>query len=243
MPEKEIYLSIVIPAYNEEKRIHKILDSIVAYLETTKLEIETVIAIDASPDDTLRVAESYKAKISNLVIIDGKVNRGKGGAVQEGFKVAKGKYIIFADADNSTPIEQIDKLLPYIEKYDVVIGSRYCKGGKLVIPQSFVRRAGGRALNIVIQALAVSGIRDTQCGFKLFSAKAAKEIFERLTIFNFSFDIEVLAIAKHLGYKVKEVGIIWYDDPHSTVSPIRDGLRMVRNAWTIRKNIIKGRYR
>lgn len=243
MPEKEIYLSIVIPAYNEEKRIHKILDSIVAYLETTKIEIETVIAIDASPDDTLRVAESYKTKISNLVIIDGKVNRGKGGAVQEGFKVAKGKYIIFADADNSTPIEQIDKLLPYVEKYDVVIGSRYCKGGKLVIPQSFVRRAGGRALNIVIQALAVSGIRDTQCGFKLFSAKAAKEIFERLTIFNFSFDIEVLAIAKHLGYKVKEVGIVWYDDPHSTVSPIRDGLRMVRNAWTIRKNIIKGRYR
>ena len=243
MPDKEIYLSIVIPAYNEEKRIHKILDSIVEYEKSCKFLVETVIAIDASPDDTLKVAEAYKNKISNLVILDGKVNRGKGGAVQEGFKVARGKYIIFADADNATPIEQVDKLLAYVDKYDVVIGSRYCKGGKLAIPQSFVRRAGGRGLNILIQALAVSGIRDTQCGFKLFEAKAAREIFTRLTIFNFSFDIELLAIALHLGYKVKEVGIIWYDDPHSTVSPIKDGLKMVLNAWTIRKNIVKGKYR
>ncbi|MEI7792198.1 MAG: dolichyl-phosphate beta-glucosyltransferase [Candidatus Berkelbacteria bacterium] len=243
MPDKEIYLSIVIPAYNEEKRIHKILDSIIKYQKSCKFEVETVIAIDASPDDTLKVAESYQDKISNLVILDGKVNRGKGGAVQEGFKVAKGKYIIFADADNSTPIEQVDKLLEYVDKSDVVIGSRYCKGGKLVVPQSFIRRAGGRGLNMLIQALAVPGIRDTQCGFKLFRAEASSEIFKRLTIFNFSFDIELLAIALNLGYKVKEVGITWYDDPHSTVSPIKDGLKMVSNAWTIRKNIVKGKYR
>jgi len=243
MPEKEIYLSVVIPAYNEEKRIHKILDSIIEYQSNHKFEIETVIAIDASPDNTLGVANSYKDKIPNLVILDGKVNRGKGGAVQEGFKVAKGKYIIFADADNATPIEQVDKLLKYVDKYDVVIGSRYCKGSKLAIPQSFVRRAGGRGLNMLIQLLAVRGIRDTQCGFKLFEAKAAHEIFKRITIFNFSFDIEVLAIAKNLGYRVKEVGIVWYDDPHSTVSPLKDGLKMVANAWTIRKNIIKGKYR
>jgi dolichyl-phosphate beta-glucosyltransferase len=243
MPDKEIYLSIVIPAYNEEKRIHKILDSIIAYEKKCKFEVETVIAIDASPDDTLGVAQSYKDKISNLVILDGKENRGKGGAVQEGFNVAKGKYIIFADADNATPIAQVDKLLSHVDKYDAVIGSRYCKGGKLAIPQSFVRRAGGRGLNVFIQMLAVPGIRDTQCGFKLFEAKAAREIFKRLTIFNFSFDIELLAIALHLGYKVKEVGITWYDDPHSTVSPIRDGLKMVANAWTIRKNIVKDKYR
>lgn len=243
MPDKEIYLSIVIPAYNEEKRIHKILDSIIRYKKSCKFEVETVIAIDASPDDTLAVAESYRDKISNLVILDGKINRGKGGAVQEGFAVAKGKYVIFADADNATPIEQVDKLLSYVDKYDVVIGSRYCKGGKLAIPQSFVRRAGGRALNMLIQLLAVPGIRDTQCGFKLFEAKAAREIFRRLTVFNFSFDIELLAISMYLGYKVKEVGIVWYDDPHSTVSPIKDGLRMIVNAWTIRKNIITKKYR
>lgn len=236
------YLTIVIPAYKEEHRIHNILDAIIKYEKTKDFKIETIVVADASPDDTAGVAKSYIGKISNLTVIEGKVNKGKGGAVQEGIAKATGKYIVFADADNSTPIEQVDKLLNYANKYEVVIGSRYCAGGELAVPQSLFRRIGSRTLNIIIQTLAISGIKDTQCGFKLFENKAGKEIFKHLTILRFSFDIELLAIAKKFHYKIKEVGIKWYDDPHSTVDPIKDGMRMITDAWQVRKNLMKGVY-
>ncbi|MFA6963898.1 MAG: dolichyl-phosphate beta-glucosyltransferase [Patescibacteria group bacterium] len=240
--DEKIYLSIVIPAYREEKRIHVILEAIEKYVKTKDFIVETIVAIDASPDDTVGSAEHFVDRIPNLVIYEGEQNRGKGGAVQDGIKLAKGQYVLFADADNSTPIEQVDKLLAHIDKYDVVIGSRYCKGGKLAIPQSFTRRAGSRALNWMIQALVTPGIKDTQCGFKLFSKEAAGAIFEKLTIFDFSFDIEVLAIAKKLGYKIKEEGITWHDDPHSTVNPLKDGLKMIVDSWKIRQNLQKKIY-
>lgn len=239
----DFYLSIIVPAYKEEKRIPIILEAIAKYEQTKDFKVETIVVADASPDRTAEVAKSYIGKLANLRVIEGKENKGKGGAVREGMLAAQGKYIVFADADNSTPIEQVDKLLQYADKYPVVIGSRYCDGGKLAIPQSFVRRAGSRALNIVIQMLAISGIKDTQCGFKLFENKAAQDIFKRQTIFGFSFDVEILAIAKKRGYKIKEAGITWYDNPHSTVNPFKDGFRMVGDAWRVRKNIIKGLYR
>lgn len=241
--KEEIYLSIVIPAYKEEKRIHIILEAISKYVRTKDFIVETIVVVDGSPDDTAKIAQSFTDKIPNFRVIGNEVNQGKGGAVRDGMIAAKGDHILFADADNSTPIEQVDKLLEFTESYDVVIGSRYTPSGKIAIPQTFTRRAGSRAINAVIQMLAVSGIADTQCGFKLFSAKAAKEIFPRLTILRFSFDIEVLAIARNLGYKIKEVGITWYDNPHSTVNPIRDGLRMIRDAWQVRRNIMAGQYR
>lgn len=241
MSEK-IYLSIVIPAYREEGRIHKILDAVARFEKSKDYQIETIIVADASPDNTASVAKSYKDKLSHLRVIEGKVNKGKGGAVQEGMLEASGEHIIFADADNSTPIEQVEKLLKYVPKYEVVIGSRYVSGGKLAIPQSLVRRLGSRGLNLIIQVLAVYGIKDTQCGFKLFSQKAAREIFSRQTVTDFSFDIEILAIARKLGYKIKEAGIVWYDDPHSTVNPIKDGLRAIKDAWKIRQNLISGKY-
>ena len=235
--DQKIHLSIVIPAYREEKRIHVILETIEKYIKTKDFAVEVVVAIDASPDDTVGSAKKFIGRIPNLVIYEGKENRGKGGAVQDGIRVANGDYIIFADADNSTPVEQVDKLLKFTDKYEVIIGSRYCKGGKLAIPQSFTRRAGSRALNWMIQTLVTPGIKDTQCGFKLFSKEAAQAIFEKLTIFDFSFDIEVLAIAKKLGYKIKEEGITWHDDPHSTVSPLKDGVKMIVDSWNIRRNL------
>lgn len=238
----DFYLTVIVPAYNEEKRIHIILDAIAKYEKTKSFRVETIVVVDASPDRTAEVARSFIGKLSNLKVIEGKVNKGKGGAVREGVSVARGKYVLFADADNSTPIEQADKLLKYADQYEVVIGSRYCRGGRLSIPQSFVRRFGSRVLNIIIQSLAVSGIKDTQCGFKLFENKAARDIFGLQTIFGFSFDIEILAIAKKLGFKIKETGIVWYDNPHSTVSPIRDGAKMIGDAWQVRKNILKGVY-
>lgn len=240
--EKEIELSIVIPAYKEEKRIHKILDAIEKYQAKKDFAIETVVVNDGSPDKTAEVAESYSKKISNLHVIDRKKNLGKGATVREGVMAAKGRYIVFSDADNSTPIEQADKLLPFMSEYEVVIGSRYKNGGKLATPQSLTRRVGSRVLNIIIQILAVPGIRDTQCGFKMFRNDAAREIFKRTTLNNFSFDIEVLAIAKKLGYKIREAGITWYDDPHSTVNPLSDGWRMIKDTWEIRRGIKSEKY-
>lgn len=236
-------LSIVIPAYKEEKRISIILDAIRKFQHlNTDLKIETIIVVDGSPDKTAEVVNSYKGVIDNLNIIDRKKNLGKGATVKEGVMAAQGNYILFTDADNSTPIEQVTKLLQFMKKYEVVIGSRYTRDGKLATPQPLTRRIGSRVLNIIIQMLAISGIRDTQCGFKLFQAEAAREIFTRTTLNNFSFDVELLAIAKKLGFKIKEVGITWYDNPHSTVSPIKDGFQMIKDAWYIRKNLMTGKY-
>lgn len=238
----DIYLSIVVPAYKEEERIHLILEAIEKYQTQADFNLETIIVIDGSPDQTAEMAKKYD-KVKNLSIIDRHQNKGKGYSVREGVMAAKGKYVLFADADNSTPVEQVSKLLKYVNKYDVVIGSRYNHGGHEDKPQPISRIIGSRGLNLLIQFLAVYGIKDTQCGFKLFESHAAKEIFKRQTFDRFSFDIEILAIAKQLGYKIYEAGIIWYDNPHSTVNPLRDGLRMVRDAWQVRKNIMTAKYK
>ena len=240
--DQKNYLSIVIPAYKEEERIHKILDAICDYVKLKDFSVEVIVVVDGSKDKTAEKAKEYENKIKNYKVIDRKVNMGKGYTVKEGVLAAEGEYILFTDADNSTPVEQVDKLLEYRRDYDVIIGSRYIKGAKLTIPQSLFRKTGSRFLNFFIQSLAVSGIRDTQCGFKLFSKKAAKEIFEKQTFNRFSFDIELLAVARSLGYLIKEVGITWHNDPHSLVSPIKDGFRMIRDAWKVRKNILAKKY-
>lgn len=241
--KENTFLSIVIPAYKEQERIHKILDAIIKYEKDHDFRVETIVVIDGSPDNTADAVLPYKDKLGDLKIIDRKENHGKGYTVRQGMLEAKGKYILFSDADNSTPIEQVDKLLKFREDYKVIIGSRYCKGGKLAYAQPLSRRIGGRVLNLIIRMFAVGGIQDTQCGFKLFEHDATQEIFKRMTFERFSFDVEVLAIARNLGYKIKEVGITWYDDPHSTVSPIKDGIRMIKDAWTVRKNIIAKKYK
>jgi dolichyl-phosphate beta-glucosyltransferase len=243
MPPKEIYLSIVIPAYKEEGRIHKILDAIQKYQNSHEFLTETIVVIDGSSDNTAEVVQKYAKEIENLRIINRKENRGKGYSVKEGMLQAIGRYILFTDADNSTPIKQVDKLLKFAETYDVVVGSRYCKGGKLAKSQPFYRIAGSRVLNYIIQKLAVSGIEDTQCGFKLFKAEAAQKIFKRQTFERFSFDIEILAIARKLNLWIKEVGITWYDDPLSTVNPVKDGMRMIKDSWQVRKNLLSGKYK
>ena len=240
---EEIYLSIVVPCYKEEKRLKKIIGAIKAYKKTKNFAIETVIVVDGSPDKTTDVARELTAEMDNVNIIDRQENRGKGYSVKEGVLAARGRYILFADADNSTPLQQVNKLLKFTDGYDVVIGSRYCKDGRLAHPQPIHRIIGSRVLNIIIQLLAARGIKDTQCGFKLFERNAAQQIFSKQTFDRFSFDIELLAIARKLGYRVKEAGITWYDDPHSTVNPIKDGLAMIRDAWQVRKNILAGKYK
>jgi len=240
--KEEYFLSIVVPAYKEEGRLHKIVEAFLEYKKSHDFSMELIIVVDGSPDTTAEVARSFSEKVPHLRVIDRKENMGKGYTVKEGVLNASGKHVLFTDADNSTPLDQLDKLLKYVDTHQVIIGSRYCRGGKLARPQPFYRIAGTRALNLIIRLLAIRGIHDTQCGFKLFRREAAKEIFKRQTIYRFSFDIEILAIARKLGYKIKEVGITWYDDPHSTVNPIKDGIKMVKESWLIRKNLLAGKY-
>lgn len=237
MTEKEIFLSVVIPAYKEEKRIQNILSAIESYQRNKTFKMEILVVIDASPDDTKGAAMKYEKKIDGLRIIDNKIHQGKGGVVRQGVLEAKGKLVLFSDADNATPIQELDKLLPYIKDNEVVIGSRYCKGGKLVISQPFYRRLGSRVINLIIRMITGLKIYDTQCGFKLFESDAAKKIFEKEVSSNFSFDIEVLMLAKYFGFRTKEVGVNWYDHPHSTVNPIKDGLKLIANAFTVKKKI------
>lgn len=240
--ENQFKLSIVIPAYKEAERIHKSLDAITQYEKAHDFGIEVIVVLDGTPDDTLGAAEKYRDKVKNLKIIDRKENKGKGFTVKEGVLAARGKYILFTDADNATPIDEVDKLFKHVNDHDIVIGSRYVKGGKLAVPQGIIRKAGGRFLNLIIQSLAIPGIIDTQCGFKLFENEAGKRIFDKMTFDRFSFDIEILAIGKKMGYKIKEVGITWFNDSHSTVSPVKDGLKMIRDAWRVNRNMSRGIY-
>jgi dolichyl-phosphate beta-glucosyltransferase len=149
--KEEIYLSIIIPAYKEEERIHLILEAITRYQKRKDFRIEVIVVVDGSPDQTAEKARAFSNQIPALEIIDRKENRGKGYSVKEGMLKAEGKYLLFADADNSTPVEQVDKLLDQIERYEVVIGSRYSNGGKEARPQPIHRIIGSRVLNMIIQ--------------------------------------------------------------------------------------------
>lgn len=237
------HLSVIIPAFKEEERIHKVLEAIVKYQDSHSFDIEVIVVLDGTPDDTLTSALQFQSKIKRLNVINRKENKGKGYSVKQGMLEASGEFLLFADADNSTPFNQVDRLFDFTKEYDVIIGSRRVAGGGQKRKQSLFRRMGSDVLNIIIQLLAVKGIKDTQCGFKLFSAEAAKTIFNKLTIDRWSFDIEILAIARYAGLRIAEVPIVWNDDPHSTVNPIKDGLKMISASWQIRKNVRAGLYK
>ena len=216
-----IYLSIIIPAYNEEDRIAKTLRRVDAYLKEQVFSAEIIVVIDGAKDTTAKVAGDLQSEIANLRIIDRKENRGKGYTVREGIRAAKGEIRLFSDADNSTDISHFDKMKPlFNQDYDIVICSRDKKdvaGATQAVPQAFFKRQLGNMGNIFIQLFAVRGIWDTQCGFKAFRAEAAERIFSRAKIDRWGFDVEVLALARTFGYKIGMVPAYWINDPKSHV--------------------------
>lgn len=238
-----MYLSVVIPAYNEEKRLPKTLLEIDRYLSGQSYDYEIIVVSDGSKDKTAQVAEALRPKIANLRVIDNKENHGKGYVTRQGMTEARGQYRLFTDADNSTSIEQVAKLLPYFSQgYDIVIGSRDVKGAVVSSPQPGYRRLLGEIFNLFVQILAgLWGIWDSQCGFKAFTQEAVKDIFPRCRIDRFAFDPEILKIGKKLGYKIKESPIVWVNDPESKVnfkSIIKMGIDLIKIRW----NLILGRY-
>ncbi len=245
------YLSIIIPAYNEAERLPLALLDIDRRLASAEYAYEIIVVNDGSTDNTGDIVRNL-TMVRNLRLIDNKENMGKGGAVRQGMLVARGVIRLFADADNSTSIEQFDAMIPYFsarggsafggkQKYDIVIGSRGVKGAKLLPAQSILRRAAGIVGNFAVQALVLPGIKDTQCGFKAMTAEAAEDIFPRMKISGWGFDVELLSLARRMGYKMKELPIIWANDPTSRVRSV-DYLKFLREVATIRIWLWRDKY-
>jgi dolichyl-phosphate beta-glucosyltransferase len=232
-------VTVVIPAYNEARRIGETLRRVTAYLAGRGAPFEVLVVDDGSSDATRQVVLGFEAQGVGLVVVG--TNRGKGYAVRMGMLQARHPLVLMCDADLSTPIEELDVLAGFPE--DVVIGSRDLPGARITVPQPWYRRLCGRAFRHVADALVHHGLQDTQCGFKLFRRPAARAIFERQTLDRFCFDVEALCIARALGLTIREHPVAWDDTRHSTVRLLPDGGQMLRDLLTIRRNLARGVYR
>lgn len=245
MTQTDIYLSVIVPAYNEAARIGKTLKRLQQYLAHTTFSHEILVVIDGATDATVEVVRQQAERITGLRMIERGVNRGKGFTVQEGMLAAVGQVRLFCDADNSTDIGHFDKMKPLFNQgYDVVIASRNdsdVAGAEQVVSQAWYKRAVGRLGNRLVQQLAVPGIWDTQCGFKAFRAEAAERIFSQTTIERWGFDIEALALARALNYRIGIVPAHWINDERSHVRSL-DYLKVLADTWAVRRNLRVGKY-
>lgn len=238
-----VYLSIVIPAYNEEKRIGKTLHKIISYLDSCSYPYEIIVVNDGSADRTSAIVKECCIKHKQVQLLESVTNHGKGLSVKKGVLSAHGQYVLFSDADLSTPIEEIEKLMDWFENgYDIAIGSRGLKESDIQVHQPWYRESMGKTFNLLVRLIVVKGIKDTQCGFKCFKKEVIKGIFDRQTITHFSFDVELLWIALKKGYKIKEVPVRWLNNEQSRVNPALDSPRMFFDLIKIRINDLRGLY-
>lgn len=245
MPDEKlaepIALSVVIPAYNESQRLPQSLTRIRAYLDTKPYQAEVIVVDDGSTDGTAEIVKTLIGTWPALRLVQGP-HRGKGGAVHAGVLAAEGDYVALADADLSMPIEEFDRFAPgLLGPYDVAIGSREAPGAVRYDEPAY-RHLMGRVFNGLVRRLLLPSLQDTQCGFKYLRREVAVELCQAQTISGFGFDVELLSIARHRGYTIREVPIPWYYVPGSRVSPIRDTVRMVRDVLRVRANLWRGRY-
>jgi dolichyl-phosphate beta-glucosyltransferase len=245
MNKTKPWLSVIIPAYNEEKRIAKTLQAIYGYLTTQPYQWEVLVVLDGGEDNTLGQVQEFAAGKKYIHCIDRKENKGKGYTVRQGMLAAKGDIRLFTDADNSTDISHFDKMKPlFAQGYDVVICSRDGKdavGARQAVPQPFLKRFLGNAGNLFIQIMAVPGIWDTQCGFKAFTAPAAEKIFSIARLNRWSFDIEALALARRLGCEIGVIPAHWVDDADTHVKPL-DYVGTLIDTVKIRWYLFSGAY-
>ena len=238
-----MYLSVVIPAYNEEKRITKTLVEIDAYLKNKSFEYEIIVVNDGSQDKTIEVVKNLQSRISHLQIIDNTHSKGKGFVVRKGLLKAKGDWRLFTDADNSTPINQLEKFLPLVGQYDILIGSRSSRGSEIVKAQPLHRIILGKCYGFLVKTIVnLWGFHDTQCGFKLFSKKSTEDILPRCKTNGLSSDAEILIIAKKLGYRIREIPVVWADDKETKVN-FYHMMKALLDVLLIRMNLWRGAYR
>ncbi|MCM8774818.1 MAG: glycosyltransferase family 2 protein [Candidatus Omnitrophica bacterium] len=234
----EVWLSIVIPTYNESARIEATLDAILNFLGRQSYSSEIIIADDGSTDETASIA-ARKLVHHPHAILKNLENRGKGYVVRQGMLHAKGKHLLFTDADLSTPIEEVSRFMDFISLgYDVVIGSRALPESRIEIHQNFIRENMGRIFNRLARLVSFRGIRDSQCGFKCFKRHVAIDLFGRQKLDGFSFDAEILFLAQALGYRIYEAPVIWRNSPQTHVragDPIRMLIDLLRIRWLHRR--------
>jgi glycosyltransferase involved in cell wall biosynthesis len=253
MSKKKYDFSIVIPCYNEEERILSTLNKVVSFMNAYNPSYEVIIVDDGSKDSTVKLVNNYISTRDNIYLIENP-HKGKGFAVRTGVLMSEGKYILMSDADLATPIEELKRLLVWIEgnNYDFVIASREGLGAKRT-DEPFIRHLMGRVFNLLIRIIVMINFKDTQCGFKLFKGEEARLVFSKLILFGDSaeivkypkvtaFDVEVLVIAKNIGLRVKEVPVAWTYVATKRVSAIRDSLLMLSEIIKIRINDLFGKY-
>jgi glycosyltransferase involved in cell wall biosynthesis len=247
------FLSVVVPAYNEAHRLPKNLETILEFLREQSYQFEVIVVDDGSSDKTVQLCRQIANNDPQVHIIENP-HYGKGYTVRTGMLAAKGEIVLFTDADLSVPISDINLLLPWFKDgYDVVFGSREGGGNKQRIGEPFYRHLMGRVFNMLVQVLAVSGIQDTQCGFKAMRYEVAQTIFPRLLIHDGSkgpitiamvtgFDVELLFLAQKAGYRLKEVPVKWFYGKESKVNPLKDSWLLLKDVLTVRWNDLRGRY-
>lgn len=240
MPDSP-YLSIVIPAYNEQNRIAATLGKIIRYFQECNFSCEVIVVDDGSSDKTKEIVESFYGKPIPLRLIHFPNNHGKGWAVKAGIEASTGRYILFTDADLSTPIVEVRKLLNFLEKgYDIAIGSRALQQSILLVRQSWWRQGMGKIFNRLIRLFVLKGIKDTQCGFKCFKNDVAKRLFSLSLLSGFAFDVEILFLASRMKYKIADVPVTWKNNPESKVNPLFDSCRMIMDVvklkWRFYRN-------
>ncbi len=234
-------LSVIVPVFNESKRLEGLV-KINEFLKDQKFTSELIVINDGSTDDTLLKLEELQKKVP-FTIGSYEINRGKGFAIKTGMLKASGKFRLFMDVDLSTPIEEFIKIQPFLNKYDLVIGSRKMKGAKLIKRQPLIRETLGKIFTLLSQITLGVWVSDFTCGFKCFSATAAESIFNKTTIDRWGFDSEVLFLAKKNGFKIKEVPVSWTNDQGSKVKFPQDIINSLLELLTIRKNDLLGLYK
>jgi dolichyl-phosphate beta-glucosyltransferase len=229
-------ISIIIAAYDEEKRIQPSLFKIKEYVTEQGVDYEIIVVDDGSTDRTSKVVTYLTKGIPHLKFIRYEKNRGKGYALRTGVLASKGEAVLLTDADLSTPIEELSVLLPLIsdKKCDIAIGSRALALSKIIKKQPWWRQSMGKLFNKIVKILIVNDFDDTQCGFKLFSGNIARDLFKEARINRFAYDVEILALAKKKGYRIIEVPIKWINSPESKVNPIQDSFNMIVDLLRIR---------
>ena len=235
-------LSIIIPSYNEEARLPATLERIAAYVSASGRETEVLVVDDGSKDRTAAVAEAFREKLPSLRVLSNGVNCGKGFSVRHGMLEARGRIVLFTDADLSAPIEEADKLIEALANNDLAIGSRAMDRSLISVHESPFREFAGIVFNTIVRIILRLPFVDTQCGFKAFRSGPCRILFEQQRIERFGFDPELLYLARHHGLRAVEIPVRWGHSPATKVNMFRDSIQMFLDLVIIRWNALAGRY-